>query len=243
MKPRAVLGCIGSKAMNKKQLTMPALTIAEDFYSIQGEGASAGTPAVFLRLAGCNLQCAGFSYTDPATGEHLGCDSKSVWRRGRRVLLKELLERWYQLGWLEALEQGAHLVITGGEPLLQQQRLLAFIDQLDQRVPNGVYIEMETNGTMLLEDRLCQRIDQINVSPKLINSGEPRSKAVVPRVITQLARAPQAQFKFVVMEEMDVTEVVNQYVIPYSIPHQRVWLMAEGGDRHTLQQRTPHVVE
>ena len=124
------------------QSTDSNIVIAEDFYSIQGEGAAAGVPAVFLRLAGCNLQCPGFSYKDPSTGEHLGCDSKAVWRRGRKVTFEELLHRWTRLGWVQALEQGAHLVITGGEPLVQQPRVLAFINYLDAILQRKVFIEI-----------------------------------------------------------------------------------------------------
>ncbi len=54
------------------------LIISEMFYSLQGEGSSVGRPAVFLRLAACNLECPGFSYQDPITQQHLGCDTKLI---------------------------------------------------------------------------------------------------------------------------------------------------------------------
>ena len=60
------------------------LIVSEMFYSIQGEGVSCGVPAVFLRLTKCNLRCLGFSYVDPQTSEHLGCDSAAVWRQGEK---------------------------------------------------------------------------------------------------------------------------------------------------------------
>ena len=73
-----------------------ALIVSELFYSIQGEGASVGKPAVFLRLSGCNLRCDGFSYKDPVTGEHLGCDTKAVWTSGNKTTFSALLETFQE---------------------------------------------------------------------------------------------------------------------------------------------------
>jgi 7-carboxy-7-deazaguanine synthase len=244
MKQQAALGFTASNTeVLILQMSVSHLVYAEDFYSIQGEGAAAGTPAVFLRLAGCNLQCPGFSYKDPMTGEHLGCDSKAVWRRGERVQFAQLLQRWRDAGWLQALEQGAHLVITGGEPLVQQQRVLAFIDYLDATLQQDVFIEIETNGTLLFEVKLLHRLNQINVSPKLTNSGEARAKALVSAVMQQLAVEVKAKFKFVVDSELDVQEIIKNYVTPFAIPAQRVWLMPEGGTQQELQLKREWVVE
>ncbi len=220
-----------------------SLVYCEDFYSVQGEGVSAGVPAVFLRLAGCNLDCLGFSYKDPETGEHLGCDSKAVWRRGKKIEFADLLQRWRDNGCLSALQQGAHLVITGGEPVVQQRQLIAFIDALDAEAGCSVYIEIETNGTLVLDLTLCQRLNQINVSPKLDNSGESRAKARVPKVLSQLSVLDKAHFKFVVSEPANVNEILEHYVGPYDIPTSRVWLMPEGGTREQLQAKQAWVVE
>ena len=220
-----------------------SLVYCEDFYSVQGEGVSAGVPAVFLRLAGCNLDCLGFSYKDPETGEHLGCDSKAVWRRGKKIEFVDLLQRWRSNGWLSALQQGAHLVITGGEPVVQQTQLMAFIDALDAEAKCPVYIEIETNGTLLLDLPLCQRLNQINVSPKLSNSGESRAKARVPEVLSQLSASNKTHFKFVVSEPVNINEILEHYVEPYKIPTSRVWLMPEGGTREQLQAKQAWVVE
>jgi len=109
----------------------------ELFYSIQGEGSRAGCPAVFLRLAGCNLSCA-------------WCDTKYSWGRGGAVPEPELASRIMSF-------QSPGLVITGGEPLLQTpaiERLLALL-------PPNLFIEIETNGTIVPTPRLatCQSME------------------------------------------------------------------------------------
>ena len=72
----------------------------EIFYSLQGEGTRCGTPAVFLRLAGCNLACK-------------WCDTKHSWGNGILCSVRDIAAH------IRDYECGA-LVITGGEPLLQQ---------------------------------------------------------------------------------------------------------------------------
>ncbi len=83
----------------------------EIFYSLQGEGVTAGTPTVFLRLANCNLSCS-------------WCDTKYTWDWQSYDPQREVME----LSDDEAHErilafECPHLVITGGEPLMQQRAL------------------------------------------------------------------------------------------------------------------------
>lgn len=222
---------------------MAKLVIAEHFYSIQGEGASVGVPAVFLRLAGCNLQCNGFSYQDPDTGQHLGCDSKLVWQHGTPYSASELLDLFVKAGYLPHLAAGAHLIITGGEPLLQQLKLVPFLNLLTEALGHRPYIEVETNATQTLSSHLLAHLSQINASPKLSNSGEAQSKAYCLEVLQQLASMPEAFFKFVIAKPEDVDEVEQHYVKALTIPRHRVLLMAEGGSQDVLQARALWLVE
>ena len=115
------------------------MKINEIFYSLQGEGRYTGTPAVFVRLAGCNLRC-WFCDTDFESGEEMSEDQvvESVLRYPTR-----------------------YVVLTGGEPTLQLTALLC-----DKLHAQGRYLMMETNGTRELPEG-CQ-IDWITCSPKLI---------------------------------------------------------------------------
>ena len=96
------------------------MKINEIFYSLQGEGHFAGTPAVFVRFSGCNLAC-GFCDTDHRRGEE--------W--GEEAVVAEVLRH-----------PARHVVLTGGEPALQATASL--VDKLHRA---GCYVQMETNGT------------------------------------------------------------------------------------------------
>lgn len=219
------------------------LVVSEEFYSIQGEGPSVGKPAVFMRLSGCNLRCQGFSFKDPHTGEHLGCDTTHVWRRGRKKTFFEIFADWHQQGWLEKLEKGAHLVITGGEPMLQQPGIIAFLQCLDHELNRVVYVEMETNATLFYSEALLHRIQQFNVSPKLKNSGELKSKTIKPDILSGLAKRQNVIFKFVIVNDADIFEVLEDFTVPYNIAHSRVWLMPEGGTLSAISAKLPKVMQ
>lgn len=217
------------------------LILSEQFYSIQGEGKSAGHPAVFLRLAACNLTCSGFSYQNPVNDTHLGCDTAHVWRQGERWSFEKILVHWAQESWFDHLKQGAHLVLTGGEPLIQQSALINFINTLD--LQTQPYIEIETNATLKFEPEFLVRIDQINASPKLNFAGDPKTKRYQPEVLEQLAQAPQTYFKFVINDPKQIDEIFNNYIDPYQIKHEKIYLMPEGGTSEILHRHSPMVVE
>ena len=139
--------------MNIAQLN----TGGEIFYSLQGEGARAGSPAVFLRLAGCNLHCS-------------WCDTKHSWGRGIAMAEDELAAK------IRGYDSPG-LVITGGEPLLQAEA----IEQLLCLLPESMYVEIETNGTIAPTPTLAKRVNQWNVSPKLAHAGNGVG-AIVPQV-------------------------------------------------------------
>ena len=123
--------------------------IREVFGTLQGEGAQAGTPAVFLRFAGCNL---GYDVCP-------WCDTD--WVKARHTLDRDSTVELVAERAREAFgseRQGLLLVATGGEPSLQLDRPLA--DALRAR---GYRIAMETNGSRPIDPGL---VDWLTVSPK-----------------------------------------------------------------------------
>lgn len=186
----------------------------EIFYSLQGEGTQSGVPAVFLRLAGCNLHCS-------------WCDTKYSWGQGIALSPQETAERLLPL-----LEQTPHLVLTGGEPLMQQAEVVALLSLL----PAAVYIEVETNGTLEAEPALLQRVNQWNISPKLEHAGN--EGALLPELLRRWAEQPQTWFKFVVRGEEDWPAIEA-----LGLPRERLLLMPCAADRASLCALRPAVAE
>lgn len=126
-------------------------TVKEIFYTLQGEGAQAGRPAVFLRFAGCNLWTGREDDRDTARCRY--CDTDFV--GGDRFADAETLAEA-----VAALWPGGgtpYVVCTGGEPTLQLDAVL--VDALHAR---GFQVAIETNGTRPLPPGL----DWVCVSPK-----------------------------------------------------------------------------
>src|SRR5690606_37319517 len=135
------------------------LFVSECFYSIQGEGTTTGVPAVFLRLSGCNILCKSDAWI---------CDSIEVWKKGVKTAFKDVIEE----DWVERLKKGAHLVITGGEPLMHQKKIIDFICWFSEEFGFKPFIEVETNGTLRPLKDFDLLVNKWNVSPKLSTSGE-----------------------------------------------------------------------
>jgi len=203
------------------------------FYSVQGEGPTSGTPAYFMRLQGCNLDC-GF------------CDTTEVWKRGERKTNSELVQKLKDDGQLANILTGkTHVVWTGGEPALphHQKGITDFLSYLETEYPGSpVYNELETNGTLALIPEMTLRMNQINCSPKLSNSGEPKEKRIVPYVINQIKNM-NSTFKFVVSNESDIDELKDDYVFPFNLFHKQVILMPEVTRLKDLSDRTRFVYD
>ena len=186
----------------------------EIFYSLQGEGTRCGIPAVFLRLAGCNLACK-------------WCDTKHSWGNGILCSTRDVaahIEDYHC----------ASLVITGGEPLMQQ----APLEKLLSLLPDSLHVEVETNGTLVPTPALTRRINQWNISPKLLHSGNPQQKSHNPEALAFFASLPHAWFKFVVQSEQDWESIAA-----LGLPQERILLMPCATTRAALEAARPAVVD
>lgn len=115
------------------------MRINEIFYSLQGEGHFTGTPAVLIRLSGCNLNCY-FCDTDHAPATEMSEE--------------EIID-------CVNTYPATHVVITGGEPTLQlTPSLVSKLHQIRK------FVQIETNGTQRLSHELLETLDWITVSPK-----------------------------------------------------------------------------
>lgn len=202
------------------------MVVSETFYSIQGEGTTTGVPAVFLRLAGCNLLCESLQWR---------CDTIEVWRKGEKKSNEDVLTS----DMIEHLKAGAHLVITGGEPLLHQADIVSYLEYL-KSLNIHPYTEIETNGTLFPCVELENRIQQWNVSPKLRNSGETYLKRVNKRAILKL-NSLHSTFKFVVSRMKDWNEIQSTY--SDLINEAKVLLMPAGENQEQLEKSRPVAAE
>ena len=131
--------------------------VKEIFYTLQGEGANAGTPAVFCRFAGCNLWTG--REEDRAKAVCQFCDTQFVGTDGDgggKFETPDALAKACVSALAGSTGPGL-IVLTGGEPMLQVDQRL--IDALHDA---GFAIAIETNGTLPVPDD----IDWVCVSPK-----------------------------------------------------------------------------
>ena len=112
--------------MIKIKVSEIKIKVSEIFTSFQGEGPYVGTPATFLRLYGCNLDCE-WCDTDISTYEMLSVDDVA------EILLTQM-----------EFNNIKTLIITGGEPTLQMEEIKRLIKEL----PEDIRIQMETNGSI-----------------------------------------------------------------------------------------------
>lgn len=136
---------------------MMAYAVKEAFLTLQGEGVQAGSRAVFLRFAGCNLWSG--REQDRATAQCNFCDTDFVGTDGEgggKFASSDDLANHVTRLWGPS-EERRLVVVTGGEPMLQLDR--ALVDALHER---GFRVAVETNGTL----PAVEGLDWVCVSPK-----------------------------------------------------------------------------
>ena len=209
--------------------TLYALNVSEIFYdTIQGEGVYAGVPAIFLRLAGCPVNC-------------IWCDSKNIWKHAITMDILYLIDLFKKNGLIERLNKGHHLVITGGSPLLQQDMLLLFITNLVHECKGKPFIEIENECSMEVKNEntlLFYYIDCWNNSPKLENAKSKFAGRYNPAALKQVGiEASECWFKFVVdpnNPEKTWKEIQSEYLDMGLIKRSQIILMPLGASREEL---------
>jgi 7-carboxy-7-deazaguanine synthase len=196
--------------------------VKEIFYTLQGEGANTGRPAVFCRFAGCNLWTG--REEDRATAVCTFCDTDFVGTDGpdggkfrtASELARGVAERWPA----PARGAGARpmVVCTGGEPLLQLDEPL-----VDALHAEGFEIAVETNGTRLPPPG----VDWICVSPKagsdLVLRRGNELKLVFPQEAAPPERFANLAFDHFFLQPMDGPDAADatRRAVEYCLAHPR----------------------
>jgi len=215
------------------------LAISEVFYSIQGEGKTVGIPSVFVRLGGCNLMCGGMGTQfdgELHNGAEFRCDTVEVWMKATSKPVNEILDEEC----IKAIKLGAHVILTGGEPTMQQKGLEEFMKYVYKEINPYAFFEVETNGTIMPNEYLLLNIDLWNCSPKLLNSGNDTSMTFKEDVIIELNKH-NTIFKFVINKMKEWHEIGHLYM-PL-IDRNKIYLMPAGENQELLNQNKQFVVE
>jgi len=196
-----------------------SFTVKELFYTLQGEGANTGRPAVFCRFTGCNLWTG--REEDRATAVCRFCDTDFVGTDGPgggQFATAEALANAIGRRWPASVETRPFVVCTGGEPLLQMTPEL--VDALHER---GFEIAIETNGTQ----RALGGIDWICVSPKanaeLMQCSGDELKLIFPQSGADPERYEHLDFRHFFLQPMDSPERERntQLAVRYCLEHPR----------------------
>lgn len=205
----------------------------EIFHTLQGEGVSMGIPSVFVRSSLCNLHCT-------------WCDTDYTWNWEGTPWQHETGKKYSKQDYIVELDtlkvadlvtsyNCKNIILTGGEPLLQQPAWEELIRRL--RIQDPTYrFEIETNGTQLPTDFMDTAVDQWNISAKLSNSGNPEKLRINPNALHHFATKNNAWFKFVIQTQADLAEV-QQLEQTYTLPKSKILLMPEGRTEAALQQK------
>lgn len=165
--------------------------VNEIFQTIQGEALYAGQICLFLRLAGCNLRCE-------------WCDTKYAWEKGREIPQRDIIEliRDYH-----SRTGCIHVVWTGGEPLLQERKIIQTIISTKS---DHMAHHLETNGTIIPDKP--HLFASIAVSPK--------DGTLHPRWLT----IKNAYVKLVVKDIEEALTFRENYP---ELTQNRIWVMAQ----------------
>jgi organic radical activating enzyme len=198
--------------------------------TLVGDGPLAGWRCGLIRLGGCNLACT-------------WCDVAHAWDGNQFDLQTSLSRRLVHNIVEEVLAASSRLVlITGGEPLLQQ-RTLGWRGLLQTLADRGAELEIHTNGTLIPDEVTTGAVHRFVVSPKLSHSGEPTWTRIRPDALeawAALAGQGRVAFWFVVRDRMDVQTAATLCAV-HGLPPELVWISAEGVTPSRLLEVTADV--
>ena len=212
----------------------------EIFDTIQGEGRYIGRPVVFARLSNCNLQCSWcdtpytWAFNEKRASQH---DEGKVYDKKKEQTKIEVGDAIDTINGYEI----KRLVITGGEPLMQQPSIIELAQGL-RDANEDYWVEVETNGTIAPKPELVEVVDQFNVSPKLENSGNLLNKRLKPEALKKFVETGKADFKFVVSRTEDIKEILS-IVDESGMPSDRVFLMPEGRTEEEVETHQKILVD
>lgn len=212
------------------------------FYTLEGEGEYIGQPSVFMRLSMCNLTCIGFASEDSPNG----CDSYVSWSIKNKMTFNEIFNLMDAQNYVTHLYNGAILKITGGEPLIQQKKLLLFIEAFTEKYKFTPRIDFETNATLLPDDEWVTKWRAtFTTSPKLKSNGDPEEKTYKPDVLKWHTQH-NSGFKFVINKAEDIEEIWSKYVtddLGINVSQSRIWFMPCCGSRKEHIEKAQAVAE
>lgn len=199
------------------------LRVAEIFRSLQGEGLYAGTESLFLRTTGCNLRC-------------WFCDTPyTSWApEGRQRPWPDVLDELLA-------DDCRHVVITGGEPLLQPN-LVPLTRELQAA---GRIVTIETAGTV----HRPVFADLLSISPKLGNSDPAAERSarwaarhplvrVNRPVLQRLISEYPTQLKFVIDQPADIADLEDFLTAPPALPRELVWVMPQARTAREVETKS-----
>lgn len=169
--------------------------ISEIFYSIQGEGVYAGVPQVFVRFAGCNINCV---YCDTDTSEY------------EELTVDQVIDR------IASFPFKHHSVsMTGGEPLAQHVFLGELCRMLKER---GDIVFLETNGTMYEElETIIEWVDIISMDVKLDSVAKAGHLIDEHLRFLKIARDKKISVKAVLSSDADIVEFEKMVAVVSSV--------------------------
>lgn len=226
--------------------------------TIQGEGKLTGVPSLFIRLSSCNLRC----IWQMEDGSYCRCDTTYASFHPDQTIEMEVDEI---VQWLKHnLGSVKHVVVTGGEPLLQKKPLALLCQKIKEEL--NLHITIESNGT-LFDSEVAQWVDLFSISPKLRNS-EPNAEKLASynlkdagpfkfhaekrRNIGALQSYidicnqsdKELQLKFVIGKPEDYKEIQSEYLDQLTNYHSNdILLMPLGATREEIAKSAPMVLE
>lgn len=200
--------------------------------TIQGEGPQMGQACSFVRFGACNLSCS-------------WCDSAYTWD-AKRYPPREQITMLEAQEIIDRIPAAPMLVITGGEPLMQQKRGASWREFLRLAYMKFPFITIETNGTLAPDAATLEHVSQFVVSPKLrtVDMLRSRQNRKPMDKWLEVANTPgkRVDFKIVLQTPLDVDEAL-QIADAARIGRRHLWLMPEGVTPEALAEKWPWVAQ